>query len=283
MAVGPAKRPPGQWTDDTSQAVAIAEALAEGLDPRTEAGLDFIAGRFLDWYATDAVDVGRQTAAVFDLASLNRTGSAVTGADLTAAARSFHERTGRSAGNGSLMRTGPLALAFLDDPAGLAEAAMRVSALTHYDWYAQEACAVWSLLIRHCVLTAQIPKFSDIAQWSPRPEFWAKTLQTAQDSPASDFTENAWAVGCLQAAWSAIHATGNTCGEDHLVASLTEVIRIGNDTDTTAAVVGALVGGVWGAGAVPLTWRDAISGWPGYTAADLFDLAEAIAARTAAI
>jgi ADP-ribosyl-[dinitrogen reductase] hydrolase len=57
---------------------------------------------------------------------------------------------------GSLMRTAPVALAYLDDPAGLAEAAMAVSALTHFDPSAGEACVLWSLAIRHAVLTANL-------------------------------------------------------------------------------------------------------------------------------
>jgi ADP-ribosyl-[dinitrogen reductase] hydrolase len=57
---------------------------------------------------------------------------------------------------GSLMRTAPVALAYLDDPAGLAEAAMAVSALTHFDPSAGEACVLWSLAIRHAVLTGEL-------------------------------------------------------------------------------------------------------------------------------
>ena len=47
------------------------------------------------------------------------------------------------------MRTGPVAFAYLDDPIGLVEAAMAISSLTHYEDHTQEACAVWSLMVRH--------------------------------------------------------------------------------------------------------------------------------------
>ena len=64
---------------------------------------------------------------------------------MAAAAQTVHQQSGgRSAGNGSLMRTGVVALTHLDDPAGLVEAAMAVSALTHYQDVAQQSCAVCS-------------------------------------------------------------------------------------------------------------------------------------------
>ena len=68
----------------------------------------------------------------------------------------MHERTGRTAGNGSLMRTAPLALAYLDDEAALVEAARAVSELTHWDPEAGDACVLWSLAIRHAILTGQL-------------------------------------------------------------------------------------------------------------------------------
>ena len=149
---------PGEWTDDTSQAVAIARVAATGVDLRTPEALTQIAQGFADWYAGGPADVGIQTSAV-----LCRAGRNPTGAEMAEAARVVHERSGRSAGNGSLMRTGPVALAYLDDPEGLVEAAMAVSALTHHQDLAQEACAVWCLMIRHAVLHGELPTYDDIA------------------------------------------------------------------------------------------------------------------------
>ena len=261
----------GEWTDDTSQAVAIARVAATGIDLRTPEALTQIAQGFADWYAGGPADVGIQTSAV-----LSRAGRNPTGAEMTEAARVVHERTGRSAGNGSLMRTGPVALAYLDDPVGLVEAAMAVSALTHHQDLAREACAVWCLMIRHAVLNGEFPAYDDIAAWMPNAEQWRGLLAEAETKPPSAFTRNGWAVGALQAAWSAITHTpvptdGPACG--HLVDSLTTAIRIGHDTDTVAAIAGGLLGARWGASAVPAVWRAAVHGWPGLTGEDLVALA----------
>lgn len=262
---------PGEWTDDTSQAVAIARVTATGIDLRSREALTQIAQGFADWYAGGPADVGIQTSAV-----LSRAGRTPTGAGMAEAARVVHERSGRSAGNGSLMRTGPVALAYLDDPKGLVEAAMAVSALTHHQHIAQEACAVWCLMIRHAVITGELPSYDDIAPWVPNRDEWRKLLAEAETKPPPTFARNGWAVGALQAAWSAITHTpvpddGPACA--HLVDSLTTAIRIGHDTDTVAAIAGALLGARWGMSAVPVAWRRVLHGWPGLRALDLEHLA----------
>src|SRR5688500_8875563 len=114
---------PGEWTDDTAQAVAIARVAATGVDLRSEEALDAIAAGFAEWYADGPADVGIQTSAV-----LRRAGRDATAASMRAAARAVHEENGgRSAGNGSLMRTAPVALAYLDRPESeIVEAAMGI-------------------------------------------------------------------------------------------------------------------------------------------------------------
>jgi len=266
---------PGEWTDDTSQAVAIARVAATGIDLRTPEALTQVARGFADWYAGGPADVGIQTSAV-----LSRAGRDPSGAQMVEAARQVHDRTGRSAGNGSLMRTGPVALAYLDDPDGLVEAAMAVSALTHFQDVAQEACAVWCLMIRHAVLHGEFPTYGDIAEWVPNADCWRDLLHEAETNPPQSFSSNAWAVGALQAAWSAINHTpvpseGPPCG--HLVDSLTTAIRIGDDTDTVAAIAGALLGARWGMSAVPAAWRRLLHGWPSLRALDLEHLAYLVA------
>ena len=113
---------PGEWTDDTSMAIAIAEVAATGADLLQEESLDAIVKRWYEW-SLNAKDVGVQTRSV--LSRAGRKGiSAQTAREESAA---LHDRTGRTAGNGSLMRTAPVALAYLDDEAALVEAARLVS------------------------------------------------------------------------------------------------------------------------------------------------------------
>jgi ADP-ribosylglycohydrolase len=93
--------------------------------------------------------VGVQTRSV--LSRAGRHGISARTARAESAA--LHKLTGRTAGNGSLMRTAPVALAYLNDEAALVKAARAVSKLTHHDPEAADACVLWCVAIRHAVLT----------------------------------------------------------------------------------------------------------------------------------
>lgn len=142
---------PGEWTDDTSMAIAIAEVAATGADLESEAALDAVVTRWHDWSKT-AKDVGVQTRSVLSAAA--RRGISAHSALQESVA--LHQSSGRTAGNGSLMRTAPVALAYLDDEAGLVAASRKISQLTHYDPNAGDACVLWCTAIRHAVLTGEL-------------------------------------------------------------------------------------------------------------------------------
>ena len=122
-----------------------------GADLRDEEALDALTRRWHEW-SLDAKDVGVQTRSV--LSRAGRQGiSALTAREESAR---LHNLTGRPAGNGSLMRPAPLALAYLDVELGLVDAAPTLSELTHYDPEAGDACVLWFLAIRHAVLTGEL-------------------------------------------------------------------------------------------------------------------------------
>ena len=284
---------PGEWTDDTSMAIAIAEPAATGTDLRTEEARDRIAARWVGWAAT-AKDVGSQTRAVLSAATRAaqaRGAAEPTADDLALAADAHHDRTRRSGGNGSLMRTAPVALAYLDDPDALVLVAHEVSAMTHHDPEAGEACALWCLAIRHAILHGILNVRNGLAYLpEDRARVWAARLDEAEAGQPADFEHNGWVVQALQGAWSAITATVATdhdssslfaessgarsfiAGPLHFRLALEAAVRGGRDTDTVAAIAGALVGGLHGASAVPAQWRRTLHGWPGLRARDLVRL-----------
>jgi ADP-ribosylglycohydrolase len=258
---------PGEWSDDTAQALAILEVAATGADLRSEEALDLVAQGFADWYADGPPDVGIQTSRVLGLA-----GRRTTAARMRDAALAVHEQTGRSAGNGSLMRTVPVALAHLDDEAALVEAATRVSELTHHDPMAGEACAQWCVVLRRTILDGVWP---DDAPRRGETRDWTQVFHEAATHAPSTFTENAWVVGALQAAWSAITHTDAPEHEPtrHLQLALAAAIEIGHDTDTVGAIAGGMLGARWGADAVPVGWVSPLHGWRDQTGAGLASLA----------
>jgi ADP-ribosyl-[dinitrogen reductase] hydrolase len=249
---------PGEWTDDTSMAVPILETVA--LEPLTESALDGIVGAWLGW-AREAADVGIQTRRVLT------TIDAPTAAAARVAAKTVHDATGRSAGNGSLMRTAPVVLGYLDDPVGLATAAREVSALTHYEADAGDACALWCLAIWHAIHTGSYDVHAGIAAVDDTRR-WEGLLDDAGLRHPRDFADNGWVVEALQGAWSAI--ADSTSYRD----AVERAVRGGRDTDTVAAIAGALAGARWGASNIPTEWLEVLHGWPGLRADGLRELAE---------
>ena len=247
---------PGEFTDDTAMAIAVAKAAAFG-DLREEATQDYLVRLWARWALT-APDVGVQTRNVLR--------GAQSAADARSAARALHMRTGRSGGNGSLMRTAPIALAYLNDPDGLTEAAMAVSALTHYDPEAGEACVIWTHAIRHAVLTGKLDVYVGL-RYLPehRATAWNDRLMASERMAPRHFTRNGWVVEALQAAWCSIYTTLWTVpgkGSNHFKLALEAAVRGGRDTDTVAAIAGGLLGAAYGYMAIPRAWRERIHGWP---------------------
>ncbi len=251
----------GHWTDDTAMALAILDAIADHGTLASDESRDAVAAGFWRWWRDGPSDVGHQTASVLSAARGPR--------DLARAAYAVHVSDPERAGNGSLMRTGPVALAHLGDPDRLATAARRVSALTHPHPLAQDASVLWTLAIDRAITTGRIEgpavglPFIDPA----RRERWRTWIEDAERRDPGSFNPNGYVVSALQAAWSAIVATRDAA--DHLVAGLRTAVAIGDDTDTVAAIAGALLGAAYGVSAVPFAWRHGLGGWPGYHSFDL--------------
>lgn len=256
---------PGEATDDTQMAVLVGESLLErgGLD------LPDIFGRFQRWAAAEPKDIGLQTEDVLT------NGEAW---DLSAALH--FQTTGRAAGNGSLMRASTSAVHFA---AAGREATMtaagRIAALTHGDGAAWAGTAILHELIRIALEgrdpLAAVP--SALAHIAPAHRTrWATVLAPDwHPSAATEFNGAVWP--CLGSALWALRTTSS------YEESLATAIDLGGDTDTVAAVTGMLAGAVYGFGAIPERWVEALHvPLPGFgdrvlRVGELVGLAEALA------
>lgn len=270
---------------DRARGAVLASAAGDALGAAYEFGtralgsdeaLTGIARRFRRWYDTGPADIGNQTRTV-----LGQAGPEPTGATLMATAADLHARTGHTGGNGSLMRTGPVALGFLgaDDALALTTAARRISALTHVDRQAQDACVLWSHAVRHAILDGELDVRIGLPRLAPDDaEAWTRLIEEAEQDEPGRFRPNGWVVTAFQAAWSAIvHAPAPADDPNrHLQGALAVAIGIGDDTDTVAAIAGALLGARWGADAVPQEWRAILHGYPGLTGAQLVALVDRV-------
>lgn len=282
---GPFGFAPAEWTDDTSMAIVIAHSILDGFDaghaPSTGTTLASMVTGWQAW-AAESKDVGAQTSSVLHRAARLMVGGTTPEAAAFEAARDHHEASGRSAGNGSLMRTAPVALALLDSDVALWDAAAQISGLTHYELEAAEACQLWTAAIRHAVLTGRLDVRIGLLQLdSERAQLWLERIRTAEASQPRDFTQNGWVVEAFQGAWSAIHhgvAEAGSVGPQALRLALENAARGGNDTDTVAAIAGGLIGAAAGYSAIPAEWRRKLHGWGGDGERELVALALELAA-----
>lgn len=253
---------PGEWTDDTQLAVAVLAAI-----PQRESQIESVEARFRAWYNSSPADVGIQTRSV-----LSSPGSLVAAAAQVTAAR-----PNRSSGNGSLMRTGPVALAAPGDPAKIAELAVAVSELTHPHPDCVDACVLWSLAIDHTIHCApEIQGDDNDGTWDwattlklglphiprDRQARWNSLIDEAATAQPGDFTNNGWVVHAFQAALAAISSTQvpGQATSDHIRRAIESAVRCGGDTDTVAAIAGSLIGARYGASAIPVEWLDLLHG-----------------------
>jgi ADP-ribosyl-[dinitrogen reductase] hydrolase len=256
---------PGEWTDDTQQAICVAQGMSD---------TGRVGQLLLKWYEGKPKDVGAQTSRIMS--------AAWNGSNLLAVSRAYavqQESQPRPAGwypgtgNGSLMRTGPACLPFLGDRDAIAKSAREISDLTHADVWSGDACVLWSLAIDRAIETGEAWALADMdsgLELIPveRRAYWAARIAEAMnESPGSFAKGNGSAVGAFMAALCAVMS----CID--LEEGLQLAVAAGGDTDTVAAIAGALLGAIYGASAVPEQWREKLHGWPGIHAAGLERLA----------
>ena len=233
---------PGQWTDDTAMARNLCRSLAEHgrLDPGD------LLRRHLDWLATDPPDVGNLTRRV-----LSRIRDGVP----DAAERYMAERGPEvSAGNGSVMYCAPLGAFRAARPESLLEEAPALSAITHWDERCRTACLAVTLAIAALVRGESPREAIERAVEAVIPREGGEELEyliaeagraRPIDGPDMGFTLFTAGIGLQVAA-----------GGPPFEEGLRHVVSLGGDTDTNAAVAGALLGALHGRGALPAVWLE---------------------------
>lgn len=281
---------PGEWSDDTQMSICLAEVTSLGIDLTLEETLDDIATRYIAAVRSGVKELDAQTRVVFDSVLYDDVPGRPA-QKMRRAAVYFHRRTSRSAGNGALARTPIVALTRIFDPEWTAASVRTVAELTHVDPLAGDSCVIVAEAIRQAVLSP----IEDPNQWrrrlrldvglahlpAARREQWDEWLSQAAQQHFKPPMDNSFTVAALQAVVGAIVHAATTPGCEDATAAYTiaveEAIRVGGDTDTVAAITGALMGAAIGAQRIPATWRRDIHGWPGLDAEGLSDLAIATA------
>jgi ADP-ribosyl-[dinitrogen reductase] hydrolase len=238
-------QPAGTITDDTEMALCIARSLAE----HGEFVPEDVADRFVEWYQSGPFDIGLMTADA--LRQLN------TGASWDEAGQTVweHRREGQNAGNGSVMRCCPYALAYHDDPDTLISVSRDSSAITHYDPRCQYGCAILNLTIANLLHGRDAPLQSAVDRVAAdAPDELITALTGLPDDVSKpELQTNGYVVTTLQTALYYGLTADST--RDAIIDS----VNLGGDTDTIGAVTGAVAGARHGAESLPAEWLDVIA------------------------
>ncbi|EMA48453.1 ADP-ribosylglycohydrolase family protein [Halococcus thailandensis] len=238
-------KPAGTITDDTEQALCIARSLVE----RGEFAPDDIADRFVTWYNGGPFDIGIMTA--------DALGRIDQGASWDSAGQEVWEAKpeGSNAGNGSVMRCAPLALAFADNWETLQRTSRDSSRITHADPRCTHGCAALNLTIAALLDGDEQPLASALDALHPdAPDSLFGVLEPLPDDIDSTELQNSgFVLHTLQTAL--YHALTANSAESAIVSAVNQ----GGDTDTIGAVAGAVAGARFGSSALPEHWLDALA------------------------
>lgn len=238
--------PAGGLTDDTEQALRLARSLAdrEAFDP------DDVSRRFVEWFEGGAVGIGGLTRRV-----LRRIAD---GDDWERASRTVWENSpeGRNAGNGSVMRCAPLAVAYAHDLDELAAVSRRSSTLTHYDPRCVSGCELLNRTIAGHLRDDTTPLETALSALpEDAPDELTRAIEPVPDEIAAEaLSPTGYVVDTLQAA--TYHALTAADAESAIV----NAVNGGGDTDTIGAVAGAIAGARFGAGRLPDRWLAELDG-----------------------
>ena len=241
---GPFGLKPGQWTDDTSMALCLGESLATRgeFDPRDQ------MTRYLNWWQRgypsstgECFDIGRTIRGA--LARFQGSGDPYSGST-----------DPHSAGNGSLMRLAPVVLFAFPDVRAVLDFAAASSRTTHAAPEAIESCQLLAAILYEVLSDVTRDRVFSRLRYEPTQ---ARLRALATGSLVAKHVDDVRGSGyCVASLEAALWCFFNT--RDFESAVLTAA-NLGDDADTTAAIVGQVAGAYYGASAIPRRWRTVLT------------------------
>ena len=252
MGGGPFNLEAGEWTDDTSMALCLADSLIEKekFDPKDQMQryLKFFHEGYLSSNGT-CFDIGNTIHTAlkkFQLTKEPYCGS----------------KDPNTAGNGSLMRLAPIPLAYANNEKVAIEKAAESSRTTHGTENCVDACRYMTILMlaalkgetKEAVLNEIALTKLEIWDQKPlAPKITAIASGSYQKKNPPDIKGTGYVVESLEAALWAFY-NSKSFEEGALMA-----VNLGNDADTTGAIYGQLAGAYYGEKGIPDKWKRVIA------------------------
>jgi len=239
----------GEWTDDTSMALCIAESLVICREFNARDQMERYVRWWKDGYLSSngrCFDIGNTVSK--SLRNFIRTGNPFSGST-----------DAQSAGNGSLMRLAPVPLYFAFDPARAIAMSAESSRTTHGARTCLDACRYFGGLIVGAVLgvgkeellSDRYAPIDAIWETTPLcPEIDAIACGSFKEKNPPEIVGSGYIVESLEAALWAFYRSSDF-KEGCLLA-----VNLGNDADTTGAIYGQIAGAYYGVSDIPELWRE---------------------------
>ena len=244
---GPFSLRPGEWTDDTSMALCLAESLVEknGFDPQDQ------MERYVRWWKEGHLS---HSGNCFDIGNTTRKALSqfeITQDSFSGSSDSF------AAGNGSIMRLAPVPMFYAREPELAIMKSAESSRTTHGANEAIDACKYLAAIIAGAINGATKDELLS-ERYCPIDDYWKNNPLTPsideiamgsfkrKDPP--DIKGTGYVVKSLEAALWAFNK-GKTFEEGCLLA-----VNLGADADTTGAVYGQIAGAYFGKQGIPERW-----------------------------
>jgi ADP-ribosyl-[dinitrogen reductase] hydrolase len=253
---GPHGLKAGEWTDDTSMALALADSMASvGWD------LNDQAKRYVEWWKTGKYSVNGRC---FDIGITTR--SALSNFIASKNALTSGDASERASGNGSIMRLAPVPIKHADfypnNVEELSRLADESSLPTHASEQCRSACRYLATILaalvrgedRAVVLSPDwkpLQILNDIKPLYPLIQEIAEGSFRHKQPPAIE--GSGWVVRSLEASLWAFH------NADSFDEAVLRAVNLGDDADTTGAICGQLAGAYWGESQIPGSLRSGLA------------------------
>lgn len=254
---GPFNLIPGQFTDDTELAMALASSLVE----LKEYNIHSVANRYAIWYHSQPFDIGNTTRNAFGSTQLKPEKS---DSNYNVIKKSSALQNMNSLSNGCLMRISPLAIAGLDwKISSLKHAAKLNCELTNPNPVAIDAVQVFVVALQTAMNTgdrklaydnafkvAQTDEVRNLLLYSnkrPDPVILSNGRSVSTDSNFMGYL----GIALQNTFYELLHGTS-------FEQSLVNIISRGGDTDTNGCIAGALLGAIYGYSQIPEDWSQTV-------------------------
>lgn len=238
---GPFGLKPGEWTDDTSMALCLADSLVA---KNTLDEIDLL-NRFVRWWRLGensanghCFDIGITTRQALD--RFVRLG--------TPAGSGPHDKN--HAGNGSLMRLAPVAIFAASDVTEAVRLSHRQSMTTHANALAAKACEFFVTLLVEAMRGLDKTTVLRSRFWFSHDELNGIAAGNWVGKSRDEISSSGYVIATLEAALWCVHRTSSF--EEAVILA----VNLGHDSDTVAAVTGQLAGALYGRAGIPQRWLE---------------------------